>query len=285
MRRKESHLFSCAELNPALCAEAEQAGIVIPDLQENKRLVGINWQQSMSYALNLNNQVQLSVPVIVQVKEYVFTEVETGTAYTPPDGYASLFHPDQQILGFGDVQLAGQHYFFSPNVVVGLEMGVRLPTASTKFNEYSLLEFHQPLGTGTAVPTSKVILFSRGEKQGVLSTLGTQVPVYENVDSYRTGASGNVDVGYWRRLPEQGIVLLSQLSVQHENRDTWYDQNIPYSYRSFLRASLMGTYAFSDNLEGMMRMEMQVMRKVWEDDIKDMKINNTPVFNVGLTWL
>ena len=285
MRRKESHLFSCAEMNPALCAEAEQAGIVIPDLQENKRLVGINWQQSMSYALNLNNQVQLSVPVIVQVKEYVFTEVETGTAYTPPDGYASLFHPDQQILGFGDVQLAGQHYFFLSDLVVGLEVGVRLPTASTKFNEYSLLEFHQPLGTGTVVPTSKVILFSRGEKHGVLSTLGTQVPVYENADSYRTGASGNVDVGYWRRLPEQGIVLLSQLSVQHENRDTWYDQNIPYSYRSFLRASLMGTYAFSDNLEGMMRMEMQVMRKVWEDDIKDMKINNTPVFNVGLTWL
>ena len=47
----------------------------------------------------------------------------------------------------------------------------------------------------------------------------------------------------------------------------------------------MGTYAFSDSLEGMMRMEMQLMRKVWEDDVKDMKINNTPVFNVGLTWL
>ena len=82
--------------------------------------------------------------------------------YTPPDGYATLFHPDQQIVGFGDVQLAGQHYFFLPNLVVGLEIGTRLPTASTRFNEYSLLEFHQPLGTGTVVPTSKVILFSRG---------------------------------------------------------------------------------------------------------------------------
>lgn len=285
MRRKESHLFACAELSPALCAEAEQAGIVIPGLRENKRLIGINWQQSMSYAVNLKNQVQLNIPIIIQSKEYVFTDVETGVPYTPPDGYSTLFHPDQQIVGFGDVQLAGQHYFFLPNLVVGLEIGTRLPTSSTRFNEYSLLEFHQPLGTGTVVPTSKIILFSRGEKQGVLSTFGVQVPLYENVDSYRTGASANMDLGYWRRLPEQGVVLLSQLSVQHENRDTWYDQNIPYSYRSFLRASLMGTYPFSDSLEGMMRMEMQLMRKVWEDDVKEMKVNNTPVFNVGLTWL
>ena len=285
MRRKESHMFSCAELSPVLCEQAEQAGIVLSDLRENKRLIGINWQQSMSYAFNLKNQIQLSVPIIVQSKEYVFTDVDTGEPYSPPAGYSTLFHPDQDILGFGDVQVAGQHYVFLPNLVVGLEAGIRVPTASNKFNEYSLLEFHQPLGTGTFVPTSKVILFSRGEKQGLLSTIGAQVPVYDNVDSYRTGASGNVDVGYWRRLPEQGVVLLSQLSVQHENRDTWYDQSIPYSYRSFLRASFMGTYAFSDSLEGMMRMEMQLMRKVWEDDVKDMKINNTPVFNVGLTWL
>ena len=113
------------------------------------------------------------------------------------------FIPDKTIVGFGDVQASLQHYFFLPSIVVGVEGGLRLPTASTKFNEYSLLEFHQPLGTGTVVPISKVDCLFEGEKHGVLSSAGTQTPFYDNVDGYRTGISVHLDVGYWRRVPEQ----------------------------------------------------------------------------------
>ena len=285
MRRQENHLFSCEEVNPTLCQEAEANGVTIPDLQENKRLLGINWQQSLSYAINLNNQLQVNVPFVIQDKQYTFTDVDTGEDYTPPNEYASILHPSGRMIGFGDIQLSAQHYFFLSSVVVGMEGGVRLPTASTNFNEYSLLEYHQPLGTGTFVPTTRLILFSRGEKQGVLSTLGAQVPFYENKEAYRTGESFNLDLGYWRRFSEQGVVLLGQLSALHENRDQWHGVDIPYSYRSFLRASAMGTYAFSDNLEGMIRIEMQVNRWVWQDNVMDMEINTTPVVNFGLTWL
>ncbi len=285
MRRQEGHLFSCEEVSPQLCDTALEEGVEIPELMEDKRLFGVNWQQSLSYALDLNNQFQINVPLVVQAKDYTFTRVDNGQVYTAPDGYTELFHPDQTTVGFGDVQFAGQHYWFLPTLVLGAEVGVNLPTASTKFNEYSLLEFHQPLGTGTVVPTGRFILFSRGETQGVLSSTALQLPLYENSEAYRTGSSASFDIGYWRRFSEQDVVLLSQLSVQHENRDRWHDQLIPYSHRSFVRGALMGTYAFSDSLEGMMRMEIQLHRQVWEDDTTGLESLSTPVFNVGLTWL
>ena len=284
VRRNESQTFLCEALNPTLCAQAGEEGIEIPVLIESKRLWGINWQQSFNYAINLSNQVQVNVPLVLQSKEYEFS-TQTGDVYSPPEGYEALFHPDKTILGFGDVQAGVQHYVFLPNLVVGVEGGVRLPTASTKFNEYSLLEYHQPLGTGTLVPTTRLILFSRGEKHGVLSSAGTQTPLYANVDGYRTGNSMNVDMGYWRRVTDQKMLLLGQLSLLHETRDFWYTQAIPYSHRTFLRGSMMGTYPISDSLEGMLRMEMQLYRMVWDDDVTNLSVSRTPVFSVGLTWL
>ena len=251
---------------------------------EDKRLWGVNWQQSFSYAIDLTNQIQVTVPLVIQSKDYTFT-TQDGDLYTPPIGYESLFHSDTTLIGFGDVQASFQHYFFLPNLVVGVEGGVRLPTASTNFNEYSLLEFHQPLGTGTVVPITKVILFSRGEEQGILSTVGTQTPFYDNDDGYRTGVSTNLDVGYWRRVIDQRAVLLGQLSVLHETRDFWYTQPIPYSHRTFLLGSLMGTYEISDRLEGMLRVEMMLHRQVWLDDVLNVTVSRTPIFSVGLTWL
>lgn len=274
----------CEALNPALCLQAIEEGIEVPDLLEDKRLWGINWQQSFSYAIDLINQIQVTVPLVVQSKDYTFT-TQTGELYTPPIGYESLFHSDKTIVGLGDVQASLQHYVFLPNIVVGIEGGLRLPTASTKFNEYSLLEFHQPLGTGTVVPITRVILFSRGEKHGVLSSAGMQAPFYDNVDGYRTGISTNLEVGYWRRILEQKAVVLGQLSVLHETRDFWYTQPIPYSYRTFLLGSLMGTYEISNSLEGMIRLEIMLHRQVWEDDVTNLNVSRTPIFSVGLTWL
>ena len=73
----------------------------------------------------------MTVPLVVQSKEYTFT-TQTGELYTPPTGYEALFHPDKTVVGFGDIQASLQHYFFLPNLVVGVEGGLRLPTASTK---------------------------------------------------------------------------------------------------------------------------------------------------------
>ena len=102
----------------------------------------------------------------------------------------------------------------------------------------------------------ELILFSRGEKHGLLSSAGTQTPLYANVDGYRTGNSVNADLGYWRRrFTDQKMLVLGQLSLLHETRDFWYTQAIPYSHRTFLRGSVMGTYAISDSLEGMLRLE------------------------------
>ena len=267
-----------------MCAQAGEEGIEIPGLIESKRLWGINWQQSFSYALNLSNQLQVNVPLVLQSKEYTFT-TQTGDVYSLPEGYEALFHPDRTILGFGDIQAGFQHYFFLPNLVVGMEVGIRLPTASIKFNEYSLLEFHQPLGTGTFVPTTRMVLFSRGEKHGVLSSAGTQTPLYANVDGYRTGNSANIDLGYWRKVIDQKMVLLGQLSLLHETRDFWYTQAIPYSYRTFVRGSVVTTYSLSDSLEGLLRMEMQLYRRVWDDDVTNLNVSRTPVLSIGLTWL
>ena len=66
-------------------------GVEVPDLTEDKRLWGINWQQSFSYAIDLSNQIQVTVPLVVQSKEYTFT-TQTGELYTPPTGYEALFH-------------------------------------------------------------------------------------------------------------------------------------------------------------------------------------------------
>ena len=284
LKLDESQDFFCEALNPMLCVQADEAGVEIPDLRENKKLWDLSWQQSFTYAINLRNQVQVNVPLVLQSKEYTFTTAD-GVVFTPPEGYESLFHPDRTVLGFGDVQASAQHYVFLSNVVVGVEGGLRLPTASTKFNEYSLLEFHQPLGTGTFVPITRLSVFSRGEKHGVLASVGGQVPFYENVDGYRTGANANGDMGYWHRILDDRGIVLGQLSVLHETRDHWYTQPIPYSNRTFLRSSVMGTYSISDTLEGMLRMELLLYRKVWKDETTNLSVSRTPIFNIGLTWL
>ena len=284
VKREENQPFFCEALNPQLCLQAVGEGLEIPDLVEDKRLWGANWQQSFSYAIDLSNQIQVTVPLVVQSKDYTFTTLD-GESYTPPNGYEALFHSDKTVAGFGDIQSTVQHYVFLPNIVLGLEGGFRFPTASTKFNEYSLLEFHQPLGTGTVVPITRLILFSRGEKHGVLSSAGTQTPFYDNADGYRTGLSTNFDLGYWHRVMDQQAVILGQVSILHETRDFWYTQPIPYSHRTFILGSLMGTYEFSNSLEGMLRVEMMLHRQVWTDDVLNLTVSQTPIFSFGLTWL
>lgn len=268
-----------------MCQQAEEQGIAIPDLMEDKQLLAMNWQQSFSYAVNLNNQIQVNVPMVMQHKQYTFTEMASGTEFIPPQGYDGLFHPEGTITGLGDAQVSGQHYWFLSNLVIGTEAGLRLPTGSRKFDEYSLLEYHQPLTSGTVIPTGRVIVFSRGDKQGVLSNLGAQIPVMENTDGYRFGSMFSGDVGYWRRY-QQKSVMMGQVSVQHENAHQWNSATIPYSHRTFVRVGAMFTHRLNDNIEGMLRVDTQVMRKVWsQDDAMETDVLNTPVFNVGVTWL
>ena len=58
-KTKRKPNFLCEALNPH-CVHRLVKGIEIPDLIESKRLWGINWQQSFSYAINLSNQVQVN---------------------------------------------------------------------------------------------------------------------------------------------------------------------------------------------------------------------------------
>ena len=82
------------------------------------------------------------------------------------------------------------------------------------------------------------------------------------------------------------MVVLGQLSVQHENAHQWNAATIPYSHRTFVRAGVMITHRFTDELEGMLRVDTQLVRKMWDQEtVMEMDAFTTPVFNVGLTWL
>ena len=267
-----------------LCLQAQEEGVDIPNVDEDKRLLMINWQQSMSYAINLRNQLQLSIPIVMQRKMYNFTNMETGQPYTPPLGYENLFHPQGTLIGLGDVQFGAQHFVFLPNLVVGMELGARLPTGSRRFDEYSLLEYHQPLTSGTVIPTGRMIFFSRGDVHGILSNVTCQVPFMQNELGYRFGNVVGGDVGYWRR--RNGSTILTQIAVLHEEPHQWNAATIPYSHRTFVRAGFMMTQQIDEKFEAMLRMDSQIFRKVWDRDTQpQMDIRTTPVLNIGLTWL
>ena len=75
-------------------------------------------------------------------------------------------------FGFGDAEFAVQYFHFRPSIVIGTEVGVRLPTGRIETQNYNFAEYRQGLGTGTFVPTARILLFSRAQKHGGMGSIG-----------------------------------------------------------------------------------------------------------------
>ena len=291
---RTTHEFSCAEENPLLCEVAQNNGLEIPDLEERKQFVQSNWMQTMNYALNSTTQLRLQVPVVFQSVQYTYSKLADGSAYTPPTDYPSLFHPEHTYVGLGDAQLAVQRFFFLPKVVIGTEIGTRLPTGSTKFSQYSLEDFHQPVTTGTVVPLFSLMLFTRGTNDGWVGNVQSQLPVYANSDAYRTGKFVSLDAGYWKKVATDYRVL-GQVRSSYETGDTWHEVDIPTSNRMFVYTGVMLTKALSKKQivdkqsEMMLRVDIPVYGNIFSmpSSSTHMSINTLykPTLSIGMTWL
>ena len=249
---------------------------------DSKQLWTINWNNSLNYALTLNTQLRLSIPLLFQSEQFDFTSQETGASYTPPEGMEGFFHQDRQILGFGDAEFAGQYFHFFANSVLGAELGVRIPTGQIDTGNYNFTEYRQGLGTGTFVPTAKIMIFSRKTDKGWIGSLGTQAPLYENKDAYRTGYSFDGNIGYWFRWKTDYLSML-QVMGRYQTGDTWHELDISQSHRSRVALSLMQTGPLRDHFEWLAGIQQPVWIRIWEEEQRT--IPKMTIFSLGLTWL
>ena len=124
---------------------------------DSKNLRTVNWNNSLNYALTLTTQFRISVPLLLQSEQFDFTSQDTGLAYTPPEEMETFFHQNRQVIGFGDAEFVGQYFHFFPSIVLGTEIGLKLPTGKVDTENYNFIEYRQTLGTGTFIPVAKII--------------------------------------------------------------------------------------------------------------------------------
>ena len=259
-----------------------EQGVDIPDLIDTKNLWTLNWNNTFNYAVNLNNQVRISLPFLFQSEEFLFETVEDGQPYTPPEGMEMFFHQDRMVMGFGDMSIAGQHFIFQENWVIGTELGVNIPTGLVNVDDYSFTEYRQSIGSGVFTPTAQVMLFSRETQRGFMGFLNASTPFYANSDAYRTGHRVGGDMGYWLRWKKDYLTLL-KINVSHQTGDTWHNQPISQSHRSTVGIGLTQTGRLSDKQEWMIGLQQPLWIQIWEEDVKSQ--NKITIFSLGLTWL
>lgn len=277
-----SYTYSFAEDDPVQYQETLDQGIEIPDLISSKDLWTLNWNNSFNYAINPDTQLRVSLPLFLQSERFSFTEKGTQMEYIPPEGSEEFLQQNSSLFFIGDAEIAGQYFYFLPNLVIGAELGTKLPTSKIKFNEASFLENQQGLTTGIFIPISKLFLFSRAPKRGWIGSLGTEFPFYENAEGYRTGYRFNSNVGYWMRWKEDYVSML-QATGMYQTGDQLNGLAVSQTDRSQLGLSLMQTGSLNDDLEWIVSIQQPVWIKVWEDYQK--RESKMTIFSFGLTWL
>ena len=164
--------------------------------------------------------------------------------------------------------------------MIGTEVGVRLPTGRIETQNYNFAEYRQGLGTGTFVPTARILLFSRAQKHGWMGFIGAQNPLYENKEAYRTGYSFNGNLGYWLRWRDDYLSML-QIIGRYQTSDTWHSLDISQSHRSRIAIGLMQTVL--EIIYGLLVFNNpsgfrsgRTTKETWR---------KMTIFSLGLTWL
>jgi hypothetical protein len=185
----------------------------------------------------MEERTQIAVPLLtldVRVTERFgiqgaasIPDVTRSAVVQRPTG-ASRF--SETFNGFGDTSLVGW-YKLAP--VRGwfpvINFGTSIPTGRTETPRFrdelqdgSLVPMSRlQRGTGTVDPLIGANVGRRFGKATVFGSIAARVPVYENGDGLRTGASAETNIGIARELGHHRITGLTRLGWLHRRQDSF----------------------------------------------------------------
>ena len=167
-----------------------------------------NWFLSADYTVSQNWSVSLQLPYVDRDHRHVFNDVTPVTE-------------TWSITGLGDARAIATYQTPVTAGAVGLRLGVKLPTGSSKETNSDGVPAERALQPGSGTTDAIAGAYYYRQLQGDATTLFTQVLYQQPHDAYHDYAPGEqimADVGLRYALTLETAVML-QLNYQHKGRD------------------------------------------------------------------
>jgi hypothetical protein len=244
-----THDAECPEIAPVTCAEQE--------LPLHLHIQGISLfrlQPRVTIGFGKGFQLGFRLPIDLK-RSTIRYELVDGSPYAPP--YGNTHHRTETLFGLGDGQVQFGLYGAPPAtpLLLGVEVGVVVPTGKTEEDPFELAareEEHQHLqfGGGTFDPTLSLSLVVRTRPFGLLANGSGRFPLYENPKGYRGSISldGTVGATFRPASPLQRLQLLLLLHLSHQEPERWRGMVGENSGRNVLGVSLGAVYGITPRL-------------------------------------
>ena len=198
-----------------------------------------NWLASLDYTFSRNWSASLQLPYVMRDHSHVFNDVVPVT-----ETWA--------ITGFGDLRALATYQTPVSQGAVGLRVGVKLPTGSTRETNVDGVAAERALQPGTGTTDAIAGVYYYRQLQGDATTMFAQVLWQRPHDAYRDYAAGEqflVDVGLRYALTLETSAML-QLNVQTKARDHGSDAEPDESGGRFVNLSPGVSRMFTKQLQG-----------------------------------
>ena len=198
-----------------------------------------NWLASLDYTFKRHWSASLQLPYVVRDHRHVFNDVvpvtETWT-----------------ITGLGDLRALATYQLPVNQGAVGLRLGVKLPTGSTRETNADGVTAERALQPGTGTTDAIAGAYYYRQLQGDATTMFAQLLWQRPHDAYQGYAAGEqflFDVGLRYSLTLETSALL-QLNVQTKARDHGSDAEPDESGGRYVYLSPGVSHTFTKRLQG-----------------------------------
>lgn len=198
-----------------------------------------NWLANLDYTIDRNWSVSLQLPYVVRDHRHVFNDVVPVTE-------------TWSITGLGDLRALATYQVAVNQGAVGLRLGVKLPTGSTKETNGDGVTAERALQPGTGTTDAIAGAYYYRKLQGDATTMFAQVLWQRPHDAYQGYAGGEqimLDVGLRYALTLETSALL-QLNVQTKSRDHGGDSEPDESGGRYVYLSPGISHTFTPRLQG-----------------------------------
>ena len=231
----------------------------------------------------LPNDWQVGIQVPMQMRQISIEYLlEDGSEYLP--SYAGLHHRNEELWGFGDIQIFARSIVWLNSWGIMPEIGTTLPIGRIEENPYlkaqeSEVHQHIQMGTGTFVPRLSLTIFRDEIEWGMLHSIAQELPLYANRNNYKPGVHTNWSLGYWRRLLPK-VIVMNQVRGRHEAPERWMD--LPYGGQDSLSMNLATLYRFHPLWE----IGVQLEKNLWVQsrEREEEVLNPSVMWNISLTY-
>ncbi len=234
----------------------ERAALTLPNEQEvqqrtlnHNATLGLDWSPARTWGVNL------------QVPFYDRPHDTIAAGDTEVSSSASR--------GLGDVRLLLRYQGFQPDLSVGVQFGVKLPTGRINDRFQSGPQAGETVDRGLQPGTGSTDLLvgaytvgSLGGGYAYFANALWQQPVADQ-QGFRPGAGANLTVGvrYTRALP-LGIVPQLQLNARIENRESGINADVPNSGATLVYLSPGAGFRLLGRLDGFAFLQVPVYQRV-----------------------